>query len=433
MRRVVGRGGSTDRRRQMRGFDRSASAGPGGLLGGVAKLTDISRPGVVPQATAQGGVRVEIRRRSRRDPRDEVIPEARDVVSSLAKRRQVDRQDGEAVEQVGAERPVADPRLEVPVRRGDHSGPQLPIASSANRPVLADVEHAKQLRLNRRRGLRHLVEEDRAAARAFEQTGLGRVGPGERPALVPEQLALDQALRQGRQMNRHERLVRPVAMLVDRPRDEFLPRAALAGDQHRFSAGGRQSDLLEDDLHRQALPDDRAARRRRVDRLGRWARVPAPQGPIHKRSGLGEVKWFGQIVERAASDGAHRGLHRAVGGHHHDRQARPEPSNPIERRKAVEARQPHVEEKHIGRVLREAFHRLLGARGHRNPMAVVAEKVAERPANARLIIQHHHMGHASLRLGSVTRFPPHRDRARRQRAATPSAPLLDDDMRYEVV
>ena len=58
------------------------------------------------------------------------------------------------------------------------------------------------------------------------------VGAGERPLDVAEQLALEQALRQGGAVDLDERPARARAGLVDRRGQELLARAALAPDQH---------------------------------------------------------------------------------------------------------------------------------------------------------------------------------------------------------
>src|SRR5690606_24248571 len=57
-------------------------------------------------------------------------------------------------------------------------------------------EHPKELRLRGERHLAHFVEEHGAALRRLEETWLRRDGARERAALVAEELALEQRLRQ---------------------------------------------------------------------------------------------------------------------------------------------------------------------------------------------------------------------------------------------
>ena len=65
-------------------------------------------------------------------------------------------------------------------------------------------EEAQQLGLQRRHHLADLVEEHRAAVGALEQPALLHPRIGERAALVAEQLALEQLLRQRRAGDVHE-------------------------------------------------------------------------------------------------------------------------------------------------------------------------------------------------------------------------------------
>ena len=68
------------------------------------------------------------------------------------------------------------------------------------------LEHAQQLRLQRRLHLAHLVEQQRAAVRQLELAELARRRAGERAALVAEELALEQLARQRRAVDRDEGL-----------------------------------------------------------------------------------------------------------------------------------------------------------------------------------------------------------------------------------
>ena len=68
------------------------------------------------------------------------------------------------------------------------------------------LEHAQQLGLQFQRQIANLVEEQRARAGYLElaRAPLGRAG--ERAALMAEQLAFDQAVRDRRAVDRDERL-----------------------------------------------------------------------------------------------------------------------------------------------------------------------------------------------------------------------------------
>ena len=116
----------------------------------------------------------------------------------------------------------------------------------------------KQLGLDLEVDVADLVEEERAAVGLLEPPDAVAVGPGERTLDVAEQLAFEQALRQGGAVELDERPARAGARLMDRRGQKLLAGAALAPDQH-----GRVSDR---DLagHADHLPDGRA---RALDRL----------------------------------------------------------------------------------------------------------------------------------------------------------------------
>ena len=81
-------------------------------------------------------------------------------------------------------------------------------------------------------------------------------GPGERAALVAEQLRLDQRLGEDRAADRHERLVPPRAGLVDEVGDHLLPGAGLARHQHAAVAVGDHAHEIEHRPHAGTASDD---------------------------------------------------------------------------------------------------------------------------------------------------------------------------------
>ena len=63
------------------------------------------------------------------------------------------------------------------------------------------------------------------------------MGAGERAPLVTEELGLDERLHDGGWIDRDERPLAPRPLAVNRPRDQLLAGAALAGDQHGRGRG----------------------------------------------------------------------------------------------------------------------------------------------------------------------------------------------------
>ena len=120
---------------------------------------------------------------------------------------------------------------------------------------LALLQDAQQLHLGRQVDVADLVEEQRAALGELEPPLLARLGAGERPLLVAEELRLDEAVGQRRAAHLDERLLRAQRAVVDRVRDQLLAGARLAANQRRGVGAGHLRDLLEDLPHRPAAAD----------------------------------------------------------------------------------------------------------------------------------------------------------------------------------
>ena len=96
---------------------------------------------------------------------EEVLDQRRDVVAPRAQRRQLDVDDVQAIEEIGAEAAVAHLGLEVAVGGGDQPDVDRDRSARAERRDLALLDGAQELRLQPERDLGDLVEEQRAARR----------------------------------------------------------------------------------------------------------------------------------------------------------------------------------------------------------------------------------------------------------------------------
>jgi uncharacterized protein YoaH (UPF0181 family) len=127
-------------------------------------------------------------------------------------------------------------------------------ASAASRSVfdrfeLALLQHSQQLGLQRGRHLANLIEQQRAAVGKLQDAGAIGQRPGERSALVTEQLRLHQLRRNRRAVHLHERRVRALAVPVNRVGHQLLARAVLSLDQHAGVARRNLADEREQLLH----------------------------------------------------------------------------------------------------------------------------------------------------------------------------------------
>ena len=212
----------------------------------VRQLADVAGPGVLEQR--RPGVGAE---RAPRDPvvraglTQEVLGQADDVRPARPQRGQRDRHDGQAVVEVLAEPALPGGRDQLHARGRDHPDVDRLAAGAAepaDRLVLDDLE---ELRLEPVGQEPDLVEEDRAAVGDLEESGLGVTGVGERPALEPEELGLQQRLGDRGAVEIDERPVRARAGAMKGAGQEPLARPGLALDQdrgrRRDSAGRRRS------------------------------------------------------------------------------------------------------------------------------------------------------------------------------------------------
>src|SRR6185437_16823938 len=123
------------------------------------------------------------------------------------------------------------------------------------------LQYAKQFRLQLERQLTYLVQEDRAAARDFEQASLHGPRIGEGTALVAEELALQKGFRNRGTVYRNEGIVGMGGARVDSARKELLPCPCLTADEHcRSAAGTHLGRECDRGLQGIALPYDHPVR-----------------------------------------------------------------------------------------------------------------------------------------------------------------------------
>src|SRR4029077_18041161 len=102
-------------------------------------------------------------------------------------------------------------------------------------------------------------EEERTAVGLLEKAAPLAHRPRESAANVPEQLVLEERLRDGAAVDRHELLPRSPAALMDGPGHELLTGAALALDHDPVVGPRHHLDLREELADAGARADDVAA------------------------------------------------------------------------------------------------------------------------------------------------------------------------------
>src|SRR3989304_4229038 len=200
----------------------------------VPKLPGVSAPLVA------GHRRKRVRRQEHRGlpvlpaiMREEMFRKKRDIVPALPQGGNVAPDHVAAIEEVLPEPSPGHLALEVARRRGHQAHvdfPGLRVAEPADLPLLQET---KQLRLQRQGKLPDLVEEKRAAAGFLDQPRPVGLRLREGSLAVAEELALQERFRDRSAVEGDERLPFSAPPEVEKARHQFLPGAALPGDQHR--------------------------------------------------------------------------------------------------------------------------------------------------------------------------------------------------------
>ena len=124
-------------------------------------------------------------------PRSVVLREQEDVTPPGAKRRDVDPDDVDSIEEVLSKAALFDFRLEVAVGRGEDARIEGRLHVAAYGPYRALLESSKELRLHARGHLANLVEKEGALRRLDEEAGAGLTGVRECTFHVTEKFALE--------------------------------------------------------------------------------------------------------------------------------------------------------------------------------------------------------------------------------------------------
>jgi hypothetical protein len=196
-----------DRGRELAHVHRFAAAQDAEPFDHVVQLADVPRPRIREQRR-DGPAREAWRGYAvfRRELCDELQDQRPDVGASFAQRgdRECDALD--AIEEVGPEGTASDAVLEGPQGRGDEADVSGDLGVAAHAHESAVFEEPEELGLHRQRQLTDLVEEQSAPRRSFHLSSGELVGAGEGPALVAEELALEERFGDRRTVDRHERL-----------------------------------------------------------------------------------------------------------------------------------------------------------------------------------------------------------------------------------
>ena len=155
-------------------------------------------------------------------------------VAAIAKQRQVQGNPVQSVVKILAKFAVLNHLADVAMRGADHMQIDRNGLIASERNDFAFFDHTQQARLQHQRHIADFIEKQRAAVgleNLSHPAFLHRAG--ECAARVAEQLALDQALRDGGAIDRHECLVEPKAAVMQGLGEGFLAGAGRALQKYR--------------------------------------------------------------------------------------------------------------------------------------------------------------------------------------------------------
>jgi hypothetical protein len=321
---------------------------------------------------------------------EEELREKEDVAAARPKRWDVHPNDVDSVEEIFAETLFFDFGLQVAVRGRDDAGVErdfLVAADGAGSPLLQGTE---KLGLHAGGHLADLVEQN-GAARGFDEeagTRVARVGEGAFD--VPEELAFEEVLRHRGAVDGHEGPVLARALRVQRPRDEFLARAALAGDEDRRLGVGDARDELAHLQHRLARAEDVFEALRSLDRLSQafdlFAQRAVIEGALDRQGELVHVERLRHEVVRAGTNGGDGRLHVRERGDDDDGHVLAARDEELAELDAAHPRHVHVGHHDAEVVSLEAGDRVLGRVDRGDVVVPPAELHLEDLAHASVVV-----------------------------------------------
>ena len=308
------------------------------------------------------------------------------ILDPLPQRRQAQRHDVQAEEQIFPEQPLLDQDAQILVARRHDPHVGLDRGTPADGGVFALLQHPQQPRLRLHRHVADFVEKQRAAFGLFEPAGSAGIGAGERAAFMAEQFGFDEVARDRRHVDGDERTVAALAVVMERAGDQFLAGAGLAGDHHREVGLHQPRQHPVDFLHRRRAADQRdriefAFVGRACHPLLRLGQCAADDGDE-----LLQVERFWQILIGAAlrgPDRRHEGILRA---HDDNGQVRPHLLDARQQIERVLVGHHHVGDDEIALALAHPAPQRCGVAGQANLISSARKRLVQNRADGGVVI-----------------------------------------------
>jgi hypothetical protein len=296
-----------------------------GALDDVLQFAHVSRPVIFLQQAHRLRLDMpEWRLLTLACPREEMPRQFGNVILALAQRRQIDRHDVEAVEQILPEFSLGHRGLQIAVGGGDHAdihhlrqaaADALKTASPATRAAAWPAGWGD---------FADFIQQQRSAVGKLKAPAAQLVGAGECAFFMAEQFRFQQILRQRGAIHRQHRPLAPRRCLMNRPGHHFLAGAAFAADQDVALLLASSSILRE--RHPSPGCSRSAAAGRRFpsccDMPGFPGAGGCAPGPVHQQLDLLTVERLLNVVVRAQLHRLDGRMHGGERRHQHDRHDR---------------------------------------------------------------------------------------------------------------
>ena len=147
------------------------------------------------------------------------------------KRRHNDTEVLKPIHEIQAEATGADQVVKPLVGRHDNPHIRVALVILPHPPICAILQHAQQSSLRTGGEFGHLIDEERAALRLFDQAGAIGLRARKRPPGMPENLTLEEFVREDGGVDRDKLPPGSRRQIVNRARDLFLAGPGLAVDR----------------------------------------------------------------------------------------------------------------------------------------------------------------------------------------------------------
>ena len=176
---------------------------------------------------------------------NEVFDQSGNVIRALAQGRKKDRDDIEAIVQVGAELACRHQLSEILIGRSHDAHVDAYRPPAAQSLELLFLQSAQELRLQLQRKVADLVKEQRPVIRLLEPTHGLRDCAGEGSSFVAEEFALQQRTGNRGAVQFYKRSAAAQALIVNGTGDDFLARTGFALDQRDRIAFRDDANLIQ--------------------------------------------------------------------------------------------------------------------------------------------------------------------------------------------